>query len=691
MEKAQILIKATDQTANAFSSVQRNFSAVHSTLSQLAPALTAAFSVGGIVAFATSALNAGDELAKLSQKTGLSVESLSKWRFVAESSGTTLEGMLPGLRSLAQNMDTAANGGKESAEVFRRLGVPVKDARGNLRGMDAVMLDLADRFSKMPDGAQKSALAVRVFGKAGLELIPVMNQGRAGIGELMGTAEKLGLVMTGEAARAAEQFKDSLDLIKSAAGGLKTEFLINTAPAFSHVAKEMADAVKQGGALAGVFRGLTASAELLLIDTRNAGGRIIELEDKLKTMKRLRDELSKPTAANKLNDLIFGDVKDLNIQIAVVEKELDVLRKLQTARAESAIAKDAPKGRIEDPTEAERRRKREEAAKKHAEALVKYQEITWAQMVETEERGAKELADLRSGGLLDKLFGQQDLPEPPKNVMGVSSELFEMYRERARVASETLGVEVQKHKELEAAQQQSLERLRTSLMTDSELLKASYDEDLNTLNNTLGMKQDAQEEYYKLLGRLYRKNANDQMMIEMQKNQALRGMQISTWQLGVGLLQSLSGESKAAAYAVIAINTGLSMSQAIQATAVATMRAFSDLGPVAGSAAAAKIALLGKVQLGLIAAAGALQAANVGKGAAVGTFSANPSTGLPESPLSSGFQAPLAPAPAQAVPVQPKRVGITVQGNALYDAETIRTLIRQINEQLDDNVRLEVN
>jgi phage-related minor tail protein len=240
-------------------------------------------------------------------------------------------------------------------------------------------------------------------------------------------------------------------------------------------------------------------------------------------------------------------------------------------------------------------------------------------------------------------------------------------------------------------QQNSLDNLRQSLLTEDELRKFAYEEDFNLLNNTLGMKKEAQEEYYALVGRLIRKNAAAEVAIEMQKNQHLRSMQIATWQLGVGLLQSLAGESEAAAYAVIAINTGLAIRQTIQATSVAIMRALADLGPVAGPPAAAKMALLGKVQLGLIAAAGVLQASSVGKGGAVGTFAANPSTGLPESPTGSGFSEP-PPSPLQQQGVaeqRPRNVVFTFIGSGRYTQEEIRdAIIPGLQEAFDAGVKV---
>jgi hypothetical protein len=63
-----------------------------------------------------------------------------------------------------------------------------------------VLLDLAERFKAMPDGAEKSALAGQIFGEAEAELIPFLNQGRDGITELTDELRSLGIEMSDESA-----------------------------------------------------------------------------------------------------------------------------------------------------------------------------------------------------------------------------------------------------------------------------------------------------------------------------------------------------------------------------------------------------------------------------------------------------------------------------------------------------------
>lgn len=256
-DRAQILITALDQTKQAFASVKSNLeglSGAAGKVNGLLAGLGAALSVAGLIAAGKAALDVADDLSKLSQKTGLSVESLSLLKPIAEQSGISMEGLAKGLQKLATAMVEAAGGSKEQVEVFDRLGVAVKDAAGQIRPTEEVLLDLSDAFSAMPDGAEKSALAVKIFGKAGVELIPFLNQGRKGIEELKVKFKELGLEISGDTARAAEKFNDTLDTVKQALQGIAMKVAEAALPALQKMADALVALASHGEEIMSVMR-----------------------------------------------------------------------------------------------------------------------------------------------------------------------------------------------------------------------------------------------------------------------------------------------------------------------------------------------------------------------------------------------------------------------------------------------------
>jgi len=166
------------------------------TLGALAPAVTGV----GLVAMAQNAINAADDMNDLAQKTGVSVEQLSRFKQAADASGTSIEAVGGAMIRLGRNM---ATGNDKAANALKELGVSATDASGKLRSTDEVMLDVADRFAKMPDPAKKAALAVDLFGKAGADMIPLLNGGRDAV-------EGLSATMSTKFAQSADQLNDKM-------------------------------------------------------------------------------------------------------------------------------------------------------------------------------------------------------------------------------------------------------------------------------------------------------------------------------------------------------------------------------------------------------------------------------------------------------------------------------------------------
>ena len=190
-------------------------------LGMLAPAL----SVGGLVGLATNSIKGADAMNDLSQKTGVSVEALARFKKAAAVSGTDLEGVSKALVKLSKGMYDAANTGKgPAAEAFTKLGISAKDASGKLKSSEQVMLEVANRFKTMPDGAEKTAIALQLFGKAGADMIPMLNMGGDAI-------DKMSSKMTGAFAKKADEYSDKLAMLQGKIGGIGTSIAMALLPA----------------------------------------------------------------------------------------------------------------------------------------------------------------------------------------------------------------------------------------------------------------------------------------------------------------------------------------------------------------------------------------------------------------------------------------------------------------------------
>jgi lambda family phage tail tape measure protein len=148
---------------------------------ELGGKIAAAFTVGALVEFGRESINAAEALGKLSQKSGLAIQTLDGLRKQAVELGIPAEELNGSLGLFSDKVYSAARQGGAAAQTFRDLGVSFANADGSLRPTEAILTDIAARFKTMPDGPQKTAAAMDLFGRTGREMIPILNQGAEGM------------------------------------------------------------------------------------------------------------------------------------------------------------------------------------------------------------------------------------------------------------------------------------------------------------------------------------------------------------------------------------------------------------------------------------------------------------------------------------------------------------------------------
>jgi TP901 family phage tail tape measure protein len=214
----------------------------------------------GIALAVRSNLNAADEMGKAAAKLGVPVEELSRLRHAADMSGVSVGSLDSGLRTLSRNM-------AQGSKAFDQIGVSVRDADGNMRDTKDVMNDVADALARMPDGAEKTALAMRFFGKSGADLIPMLNGGAAALDQMRAEADALGLTISAETAASAANFNDNVTrltrtltsfgriLAAELAPYLEqfTNWLVELSAAFQNLSPQMRKVVAGVGTLAVVI------------------------------------------------------------------------------------------------------------------------------------------------------------------------------------------------------------------------------------------------------------------------------------------------------------------------------------------------------------------------------------------------------------------------------------------------------
>ncbi len=316
-------------------------------------------------------LQAADRLDELAQSTGVTTEFLSSLTVALKTSSVDAEKFAKGLEILSKNMKGIGTESAASKEAFELLGVEFKNADGTIKNMEEIVMTLADKFASLPDGAEKTALAMKLFGKSGADLIPVLNMGTAGLAEMQAKAEELGLIISTESAKQAAYFTDQMDMLKLSAEGLALSIGLSVVPQVNEMIKVFNEAAKSGGVLSGA-----------LAVVKNIWGEFSRRADILTASRKLQEALKE-----------YEEFRQKPIQLGFVEERLKREIAERKAELDALMAKDAEKEKAEEEAmtaSLERQRKEREAREANLKTIIRTQEAqTEAQRRRKEEEAEK--------------------------------------------------------------------------------------------------------------------------------------------------------------------------------------------------------------------------------------------------------------------------------------------------------------
>lgn len=179
-------------------------------LAKVAAAAFAAFKIGqGVKRMVEQVAKVGDQFDKLSLKTGVSFDTLQGLEHAAELAGGSLKDVEGSLKRLQSAQVDAAAGLKTYTREFDRLGVEIKDQEGNFKTGEQLFFEIADGMKNLESDAERTAVAVKLLGRSGTNLIPMLNQGSDAIREQMKEMQDLGAIMGPEMRKHSVAFIDN--------------------------------------------------------------------------------------------------------------------------------------------------------------------------------------------------------------------------------------------------------------------------------------------------------------------------------------------------------------------------------------------------------------------------------------------------------------------------------------------------
>src|SRR5579859_5502642 len=189
-------------------------SAAESLITKLGP-IGGALAAGGaaIGAFALAGFEAAKSLGEFGVQTantatrmGLTTREVGQFSYAAKVAGSDISALEGTMRKLSQGLADGDAAGKKTRDAMKDLGIEARNVDGSARPMSAVFLQISERLNGIADPAKRDAEAIRLFGRAGVEVLPTI----LGLSENLKRARELGFGASEEEIRRWEKYHQTI-------------------------------------------------------------------------------------------------------------------------------------------------------------------------------------------------------------------------------------------------------------------------------------------------------------------------------------------------------------------------------------------------------------------------------------------------------------------------------------------------
>lgn len=192
--------------------------------------------ITAILSLAKSAADFAGEIFDLSQKTNFSAETLSALGAAAKFSGSTLDALIPSLGIFQVNMVKAAEGGNAMSKVFKQLNIDTTDQEKALR-------QAITALAAMGETERQTTAAKQLFGRAGLAVLGIVKETNGNLDEAIKKYDQLGFIIKDQAAAAADQFGDTLEVLSMQFTALGRTIGLEVLPVLTVFMEDMSSAL----------------------------------------------------------------------------------------------------------------------------------------------------------------------------------------------------------------------------------------------------------------------------------------------------------------------------------------------------------------------------------------------------------------------------------------------------------------
>ena len=346
-KKVKFELTAVDKTKAAFDKVTKGLKGVGSVAGKASMAvgkvgLAATGAAVGLALFTKKSFDYIDTLGKTASRTGIATDTLQAFQLAAIESGTTIEQTQKGLEKFARSIGDAGRGLKTQADIFRDLGVEIKNQDGSLRTYEEILFDVAEGLGELGSEAERATALANLFGRAGIQFSEIFRDGSDGLQTFIDRANDLGIILDKDTIKGVEKFNDTVSVIKLQIGAFANNITSAFVPALQLIAEKIGDTITVNQKAAGGFQTLGQSIAVSILEAIRTA--IIAIDSFIDNTKQRFMEF----ASTKIGKTIFGDIADESTKInAKIQESTKYLEDLQKAlKRDDKIFFDINKGSI---------------------------------------------------------------------------------------------------------------------------------------------------------------------------------------------------------------------------------------------------------------------------------------------------------------------------------------------------------
>jgi hypothetical protein len=333
----QVALEVVDKSTKSLDAIGRSFNGIQGKIEKFANVASKIFIGGAVVKqmqeMTSAALSLGENINDAANRMGTTATVAQEIGYVAKMSGSSLEAMERGFRTLSVSAYDAYTGSAKAKKGFETLGVSVKGSNGELKDSGELFRDSVLKLSQIENTTERAAIAQQLFGKASKEVLGIAAQGSDGIKRLYDETKNFGMLLSDETVAKLDQAKDAQDRLNQMGVILSANITTVWVPALTFATMAITGNAK---AFWDLEQSMIATSAATKIDKK-------ELESLNKEEAVLSDRIKEAEGAGRTT-VSWRDKSNAlrTTELRVAKAELDIIREQAGILKKNSAGKSAP-------------------------------------------------------------------------------------------------------------------------------------------------------------------------------------------------------------------------------------------------------------------------------------------------------------------------------------------------------------